>query len=55
MAPSIPIGSIFSPDALDLIRYLHQHQVRYLVVGGGAVILHGHVQAFLGLIIEAPS
>lgn len=44
MAPSIPLGSLFSPDALDLIRCLIRHQVRYLLVGGGAVILHGHAR-----------
>lgn len=55
MVPTIPQGSLFSPDSLDLIRSLVRYRVRYLVVGGGAVILYGHarmtgdVDVFYGL------
>ena len=34
----------FSPDTRALIELLAAQQVRYLVVGGEAVILHGHVR-----------
>lgn len=35
-------ASHFSPDILDFIRVLHAHAVKYLVVGGEAVIYHGY-------------
>lgn len=31
-------SSYFSPDILEFIELLHAHQVRYVVVGGEAVI-----------------
>ena len=34
----------FSPDTRSFIELLHAHGVRYLIVGGEAVILHGHVR-----------
>lgn len=34
----------FSPDTLAFIRRLHQFRVKYVVVGGEAVIFHGHVR-----------
>lgn len=34
----------FSPDTLAFLRELSGHDVRYLIVGGEAVILHGHVR-----------
>ena len=34
----------FSPDTRVLIELLAAQQVRYLIVGGEAVILHGHVR-----------
>ena len=41
--PPVRISSDhFSPDISDFIRLLHLHGVRYLIVGGEAVILHGH-------------
>ena len=41
--PSRPIkGAGFSPDILIFLRLLSQHRVRYLVVGGEAVIFHGY-------------
>lgn len=32
----------FSQDIQELIRLLHQHGVRFLVIGGEAVIFHGY-------------
>jgi hypothetical protein len=37
-------GSHFSPDTLEFIRLLDKHNVKYVVVGGEAVIFHGHVR-----------
>lgn len=37
-------GSHFSPDILDFIRILWQYEVRYLLVGGEAVIYYGHAR-----------
>jgi hypothetical protein len=34
----------FSQDILEFIRLLHTHQVRYVVVGGEAVIYYGHAR-----------
>ena len=34
----------FSPDVCELLALLASHRVRYLVVGGEAVIFHGHVR-----------
>jgi hypothetical protein len=34
----------FSPDILEFIRLLHAHRVRYVVVGGEAVIYYGHAR-----------
>ncbi len=36
--------ALFSPDTRDLIALLHKHRVRYLIVGGGAVIYYGHIR-----------
>lgn len=35
-------GEHLSPDVREFIRLLHVHRVRYLVVGGEAVIFHGY-------------
>ncbi len=35
-------GAGFSPDILAFLRLLAQHRVRYLIVGGEAVIFHGY-------------
>jgi len=35
---------LFSPDTRELIALLHKHRVRYLIVGGEAVIYYGHVR-----------
>ena len=34
-------SSYFSPDALDFIKLLAKYEVRYLIIGGVAVIYHG--------------
>lgn len=36
--------ALFSPDTRELIVLLHKYHVRYLVVGGEAVIYYGHVR-----------
>lgn len=36
--------SYFSPDILEFIRLLSLHEVRYLIVGGEAVIYYGHAR-----------
>ena len=36
--------SHFSPDTLEFIRLLCKHEVKFVVVGGEAVIFHGHVR-----------
>jgi len=42
MAPIRINATHFSPDTVEFIRLLHRHSVQYLVVGGEAVIFHGH-------------
>ncbi len=37
-------ASHFSPDTADFIRLLQKHSVRYLIVGGEAVIYYGYVR-----------
>lgn len=34
----------FSPDVADFVLLLHKHRVRYLLVGGVAVIFYGHAR-----------
>ncbi len=34
----------FSPDILDFLRLLARHEVRYVIVGGEAVVYHGHAR-----------
>lgn len=36
--------SSFSPDVCDFLRLLHRHGVKYLIVGGEAVIYHGYAR-----------
>ena len=36
--------SYFTPDVRDFIRLLDKHDVRYLIVGGEAVIFYGHAR-----------
>ena len=44
MAPIRIDASHFSPDTRAFIESLAAKEVRYLIVGGEAVILHGHVR-----------
>lgn len=44
MPPARIDAEHFSPDTRVFIRLLHEHAVRYLVVGGEAVIFHGHAR-----------
>ena len=36
------MGNIFQEDFRDFLNALNQQKVRYLLVGGFAVILHGY-------------
>ena len=38
------IADSFSRDVLDFLLLLHQQDVRYLIVGGEAVIFHGYAR-----------
>jgi hypothetical protein len=42
MAPVEVDAFHFSPDTREFLRLLHAHSVRYLIVGGEAVIYYGH-------------
>lgn len=44
MSPDLIDPSSFSPDIRDFIRLLDTHDVRYLIVGGEAVIYYGHAR-----------
>lgn len=37
-------ASHFSPDVQEFIKILHKHKVAYVLVGGQAVIYHGHAR-----------
>ena len=37
-------SALFSPDTREFIALLHKHRVRYLLVGGRAVIYYGHIR-----------
>lgn len=37
-------GAHFSRDTLEFIRLLEKHGVRYLLIGGEAVIFYGHIR-----------
>ncbi|NQT93501.1 MAG: hypothetical protein HQ559_12135 [Lentisphaerae bacterium] len=37
-------SSSFSPDMYDFIVLLHKHEVKYMVVGGEAVIFYGYAR-----------
>jgi predicted nucleotidyltransferase len=41
-ANTISGGTVLNPDFKEFIQSLNDNQVRYLVVGGYAVALHGH-------------
>ena len=36
------MGNIFNQDFRDFIRELNKHDVKYILIGGYSVILHGH-------------
>ncbi len=36
------MGNIFNEDFRDFLKALNKQEVRYLLVGGFAVILHGY-------------
>ena len=42
MPENYPMGSIFYSDFREFLEALNQHRVRYLLVGGYAVIMHGY-------------
>lgn len=44
MPPDQIVESYFSPDIRDFLLALHEHEVRYVIVGGEAVILYGHAR-----------
>ncbi len=44
MPPTRIDATHFSPDIRSFIGLLERHDVRYLIVDGEAVILHGHVR-----------
>ena len=44
MSPELIDSSSFSPDIQEFLRLLHVHDVRYLIVGGEAVIFYGHAR-----------
>jgi len=37
-------ASYFTPDTREFIRLLAEHDVRYVIIGGEAVIFHGHAR-----------
>ena len=37
-------SSSFSPDMYDFLVLLHEHEVKYLIVGGEAVIFYGYAR-----------
>jgi hypothetical protein len=38
------IDDLFSTDTIEFLRLLQKHGVRYLVIGGAAVIYHGYAR-----------
>jgi hypothetical protein len=44
VSPELSDSSSFSPDIQEFLRLLHVHDVRYLIVGGEAVIFYGHAR-----------
>lgn len=44
MSQEIVSASCFSPDTGELLALLGKHEVRYLIVGGEAVIYYGHTR-----------
>ena len=44
MPPKEIDASLFSRDTIDLLRLLETNQVEYMIIGGMAVIFHGHAR-----------
>jgi predicted nucleotidyltransferase len=44
MSPEVVDASAFSPDVQDFLRVLATHTVRFMIVGGEAVIFYGHIR-----------
>jgi len=44
MPPEIVDATAFSPDVQDFLRALHAHKVKFIIVGGEAVIFYGHIR-----------
>ena len=44
MPPETVDASSFSPDIQDFLGTLHAHDVRFVIVGGEAVIFYGHIR-----------
>jgi hypothetical protein len=44
MPPETLDGSAFSSDVQDFLRAPHTHDVRFMIVGGEAVIFYGHIR-----------
>ncbi|NKB86844.1 MAG: hypothetical protein GKS06_01290 [Acidobacteria bacterium] len=44
MAPIEVDAAHFSADTRNFVRHLHEFEVKYVVVGGEAVIFHGYVR-----------
>jgi len=42
-------ASYFSPDVQEFIRVLSEYDVRYVIVGGEAVVYHGHARLTNGI------
>lgn len=42
-------ASYFSSDVQEFIRVLSDHEVRYMIVGGEAVVYHGHARITNGI------
>ena len=49
MPPQKIEAAHFSPDTREFLTLLHQHAVRYVIVGGEAVIFHGYAIHLLSL------
>ena len=44
MPPEVVEPDSFSPDAREFLRLLNVHTVRFMIVGGEAVIFYGHIR-----------
>jgi len=44
MPPEIVDASAFSPDVQDFLTVLDAHKVKFMIVGGEAVIFYGHIR-----------